>query len=93
MILNKNLELLESTNKAGIILRPSSPELKNVFNEIKTIFAKNNINIAAQYLQTDDSIGYVVIDVEAEDSELALRELKLIEGTLKARLLHSLSSS
>lgn len=59
-----------------------------ILTKINQIFAQHNINIAAQYLQTDDSIGYVVIDVEAEDSELALRELKLIEGTLKARLLH-----
>ena len=59
-----------------------------ILTKINQIFAQHNINIAAQYLQTDASIGYVVIDVEAEDSELALRELKLVEGTLKARLLH-----
>jgi NAD+ kinase len=45
LILNKNLELLESTNKAGIILRPSSPELKEVFNDIKTIFKQNGIEV------------------------------------------------
>jgi len=43
--LNKNLELLESTSKAGVILRPSSPELKEVFEEIKSIFNKNNIEV------------------------------------------------
>lgn len=59
-----------------------------ILTKINQIFAQHNINIAAQYLQTDTAIGYVVIDVEAEDSELALRELKQIEGTLKARLLH-----
>ena len=45
MKLNKNLELLEFTNKAGIILRPSSPELEEVFNDIKSIFSKNNIQV------------------------------------------------
>ena len=45
MKLNKNLELLESTSKAGVILRPSSPELKEVFEEIKSIFNKNNIEV------------------------------------------------
>ena len=45
MKLNKNLELLESTNKAGIILRPSSPELEKVFFNIKSIFEKNNISV------------------------------------------------
>ena len=59
-----------------------------VLTKINDAFAKHNINIAAQYLQTDDKLGYVVIDVETNDSETALTELKLIEGTIKARLLH-----
>jgi D-3-phosphoglycerate dehydrogenase len=59
-----------------------------VLTKINESFAKHNINIAAQYLQTDDKLGYVVIDVETEDSRVALNELKQIEGTIKARLLH-----
>lgn len=59
-----------------------------VLTKINESFAKHNINIAAQYLQTDDKLGYVVIDVETDDSQLALKELKLIPGTIKARLLH-----
>ncbi len=59
-----------------------------VLTKINEAFAKHNINIAAQYLQTDDKLGYVVIDVETDDSKTALAELKQIEGTIKARLLH-----
>jgi D-3-phosphoglycerate dehydrogenase len=59
-----------------------------VLTQINQAFAKHNINIAAQYLQTDDQIGYVVIDIEAQDSVLALRELKQIDGTIRARILH-----
>jgi len=59
-----------------------------VLTKINEAFAKHNINIAAQYLQTDDKLGYVVIDVDTDDSELALDELKQIDGTVKARLLH-----
>jgi len=59
-----------------------------VLTKINESFAKHNINIAAQYLQTDDKLGYVVIDIETEDSTVALKELKLIPGTIKARLLH-----
>jgi len=33
-----------------------------VLTQINQAFAEHNINIAAQYLQTDDKIGYVVID-------------------------------
>ncbi|MDW1902147.1 phosphoglycerate dehydrogenase, partial [Vibrio sp. Vb1337] len=43
---------------------------------------------AAQYLQTEAEIGYVVIDVETERSEEALTKLKSIEGTIRARILH-----
>ena len=59
-----------------------------VLTQINQTFAQHNINIAAQYLQTDDQIGYVVIDIEAQDSEIALRELKQIDGTIRSRILH-----
>jgi len=59
-----------------------------VLTKINQAFAEHNINIAAQYLQTDDKIGYVVIDIDSEDSRLALKELKQIEGTIRARILH-----
>jgi len=59
-----------------------------VLTQINQMFAKHNINIAAQYLQTADQIGYVVIDIEAENRELALKELKQIEATIRVRLLH-----
>ena len=59
-----------------------------VLTKINQAFAHHNINIAAQYLQTDDKIGYVVIDIETEDSAKALKELKLIDGTIRARILH-----
>lgn len=59
-----------------------------VLTKINQMFAENNINIAAQYLQTADQIGYVVIDIEAQSRELALKELKQIEATIRVRLLH-----
>lgn len=59
-----------------------------VLTKINQAFAEHNINIAAQYLQTDDKIGYVVIDIDSQDSEQALKELKQIDGTIRARILH-----
>ena len=59
-----------------------------ILTKINQAFAEHNVNIAAQYLQTDDEIGYVVIDIETADSETALRALKAVEGTIKARILH-----
>lgn len=58
-----------------------------VMGAINRIFSENGINIAAQYLQTINNIGYVVIDVESEYSELALQQLRSVEGTLRCRVL------
>lgn len=59
-----------------------------MLNQINQIFADAGINIAAQYLQTNASYGYVVIDVEAENAQTALEKLKAIDGTIRARVLH-----
>ena len=61
--------------------------IPGILSQINAVFSHNNINISGQYLQTNDTIGYVVIDIDAEHSELALRELAAIEGTLRARML------
>ncbi|MGN1394111.1 MAG: phosphoglycerate dehydrogenase [Succinivibrionaceae bacterium] len=58
-----------------------------VINQINKIFAEENINVAAQYLQTTPEIGYVVMDVHSENAEEVLKKLKQIDGTLKARIL------
>jgi len=59
-----------------------------VLTAINHAFADKGINIAAQYLQTDDAIGYVVIDVDTSDAKVALAELKSIDGTIRCRILH-----
>ena len=61
-----------------------------VMNRINQAFAAENINIAAQYLRTSASIGYVVIDVETDRSQEALAMLKGIDGTIRARILHGI---
>ncbi len=58
-----------------------------VLSEINDIFSKNAINISSQYLQTNEQIGYVVMDIDAEHSDVALNKLQAIEGTIKARVL------
>ena len=59
-----------------------------ILTKINLAFAEANINIAAQYLQTNANIGYVVIDVISADADSALLKLKEIEGTIRARLLN-----
>jgi len=44
--------------------------------------------VCAQYLQTNDKVGYVVIEVDADYSDIALQQLKGINGTIRCRVLH-----
>lgn len=61
-----------------------------ILTALNQIFAEQGINIAAQYLQTTPQMGYVVIDVDAEEdiAEAALKSMKAIPGTIRARLLY-----
>lgn len=59
-----------------------------VIHAINTVLAENNINLIGQFLQTVEDIGYVVIDVPAGSSALALEKAKEVEGTIRARVLY-----
>lgn len=58
-----------------------------VMGAINNIFSEIGVNIVAQYLQTNEHVGYVVIDIDAEYSELALEKLTALETTLRCRVL------
>ena len=61
-----------------------------ILTAINKIFAEQGVNIAAQYLQTTSQMGYVVIDIDAEEdvAHNALLAMKAIPGTIRARLLY-----
>lgn len=58
-----------------------------VLTEINTIFSETGINISSQYLQTNDKVGYVVVDIDQQYSELALKRLNEVNGTIRCRVL------
>ncbi len=58
-----------------------------MMSAINKVFSEFNINVAAQYLQTNDRVGYVVVDIDAEYSDGALQALKTIDGTIRCRVL------
>ncbi len=58
-----------------------------VLSAINKVFSDYNINVAAQYLQTNDKVGYVVVDTNSPYNESALEQLKNIEGTIRCRVL------
>lgn len=59
-----------------------------VLSEINTQLSKNNINILAQYLKTNDEIGYVVLDVDKNISTHALQLLREVKASIKVRMLY-----
>ena len=59
-----------------------------VLSEINTQLSKHKINILAQYLKTNDEIGYVVLDVDKKISGQAFQLLKEVKQTIKVRLLY-----
>lgn len=59
-----------------------------VMRQINETFAKLNINVAAQYLQTTADIGYVVMDIHSDKPQEVVPSLRNIEGTLKCRILY-----
>ena len=61
--------------------------IPGVMSAINKVFSDNRINISSQYLQTNEHVGYVVMDVDQEYSELALEKLRKIESTISCRVL------
>ena len=59
-----------------------------VLSSINTLLSKNNINILGQYLKTNDTTGYVVLDLDNNLSKNAMELLKEVKGTKKVRVLY-----
>jgi D-3-phosphoglycerate dehydrogenase len=59
-----------------------------VMAAINERFSAAGINIAGQYLRTNEEIGYVVIDVDSAASRVAQDELCGVPGTIRCRILY-----
>ena len=58
-----------------------------ILAKINSVFEKQGINIASQFLNTSKNIGYVVTDIESGKTEKILKELKAIPQTIKCYFL------
>jgi D-3-phosphoglycerate dehydrogenase len=58
-----------------------------VMSEVNRVFSDLGINISAQYLQTNERVGYVVMDIDAGSSEAVAARLAEVPGTLRTRVL------
>lgn len=59
-----------------------------VLSAINTQLSLHGINIIAQYLKTNEDIGYVVLDVDKKFSRHASELLKEVKETIKVRVLY-----
>ncbi|WP_411903198.1 phosphoglycerate dehydrogenase [Methylorubrum thiocyanatum] len=62
-----------------------------VLGHINQAFARRDVNIASQYLQTEGELGYVVVEAYTAPADRAsiLAELNAIEGTVRTRLIQA----
>ena len=63
-------------NEPGIMLK------------INKILSDYNINIVGQYLKTNESIGYVITDINNEYNKQVIQSLRKIHGTIRLRVLY-----
>ncbi|MBF6630873.1 MAG: phosphoglycerate dehydrogenase [Comamonas sp.] len=58
-----------------------------VLSAINQVIAQHGLNIAGQYLRTDEKLGYVVMDIGATETPLPIAQLADIAGTIRCRVL------
>ncbi len=64
--------------------------LPGMLGRLNEVLARHAVNIAAQYYETDNDVGYVVLDADASaaDSRRVLSDIRALDGTIRARLLY-----
>ena len=81
---NLQLPILENAHRL-IHIHHNKP---GIIAHINRILAAHDINIVGQYLKTNETIGYVITDIDKEYDAEVIRELKGIEGTIRFRVLY-----
>ena len=59
-----------------------------ILAKINNIFAKHHINIIGQYLKTNETIGYVIMDISKGYTNEFVQEIKDIDETIRFRMLY-----
>lgn len=81
---NLTLPILENAHRL-IHIHSNVP---GILAKINHVLASNGINIAGQYLKTNEQIGYVITDINKEYHKDVIKELRAIEHTIKFRMLY-----
>ena len=81
-----NLQLPELTDAHRMIhIHENVP---GILAQINSILAQHHINIAGQYLKTNEKVGYVITDINKVYNKEVIGELKNIPHTIKFRMLY-----
>lgn len=59
-----------------------------VLAEINRILAGHDINIVGQYLKTNETIGYVITDINKKYDKTVISDLRKLKGTIRFRILY-----
>ncbi len=59
-----------------------------ILAEINRILAAHDINIMGQYLKTNETIGYVITDIDKKYEKTVIKDLKGLKGTIRFRVLY-----
>ena len=59
-----------------------------ILAKINNVLADHNINIAGQYLKTNETVGYVITDIDKAYNPDVIKALKAIAHTIKFRILY-----
>ncbi|MFT3742799.1 MAG: phosphoglycerate dehydrogenase [Pyrinomonadaceae bacterium] len=62
--------------------------IPGVLGEINSRLSEKGINIVGQYLKTNETIGYVILDMDSKLSKEAFEILKDVGGTIKTRMIY-----
>ncbi len=58
-----------------------------VLSRINSVMAELGVNIAGQYLKTNEDVGYVVLDIAPAKAEPIIERIKQIPETIRVRML------
>ena len=59
-----------------------------VLSEINGVISRMKVNILGQYLQTNNNIGYVALDIDKKSSPQLMKELQQVNKTIRTRNLN-----
>ena len=81
---NLQLPILENAHRL-IHIHYNRP---GIIAHINNVLSQHDCNIVGQYLKTNETIGYVITDINKAYNEEVVEEMKGIEGTIRFRVLY-----